>query len=463
MDARAPRRLSATLFLSIFAYSILAIACFAAAFSAFFYFSQESEEEARLLAIAESAARAMGDASVEQDVAALGSQFEEGIRYTLVGPDGSVLFDSEGEVSANHSDRPEIVQARQNGEGSVARHSETLGTDAVYAAVAMEGGNVLRLSEHRESYVAIAESIAFPLLATFVLVGVMSLALSRLLTARIVAPFDKIDVAEPMANQAYLEMEPLLRRINEQQRQLIEQNRELARAENLRREFSANVSHEMKTPLQVISGYAELMRDGVATEEDARRFAGIMSEESARMGALIDDVLTLSRIEDPLFENAGKENLELMGLVGQVVQRLLPLAEGREVLLRALGSSVEVVGNRQLLSQLFSNLVSNAIRYSDPGGEVTVMVGKTLMADGEVVSPEAFVKVKDDGCGIAPEEQDKIFERFYRVDKSRSKESGGTGLGLAIAKHAASFHGATITVDSAPGQGSVFTVRFPLE
>lgn len=463
MAAHAPKKLSSTLFVSIFAYSILAIACFAAAFSAFFYFSQESEAEARLLVIAENAVETMGDAPVDEEVAALGAQFEEGIRYTLIGPDGGVLFDSEGDVTADHSGRPEVVQAREKGEGSVARHSETLDTDAIYAAVAMDGGNVLRLSERRESYLAIAESIAFPLLATFVLVGVVSLALSRLLTSRIVAPFDEIDVAEPMSNQAYQEMEPLLLRINEQQRQLMEQNRELARAENLRREFSANVSHEMKTPLQVISGYAELLRNGVADPEDAKKFAGIMGEESARMGALIDDVLTLSRIEDPLFDNAGKEPLELLGLVGQVAERLLPLAEGKGVLLRVLGSSVEVVGNRQLLSQLFSNLVSNAIRYSDPGGEVTATVGKTLVSGGQAVAPEAFVKVKDVGCGIAPEEQDKIFERFYRVDKSRSKESGGTGLGLAIAKHAASFHGASITVDSALGEGSVFTVRFPLE
>ena len=424
MAARAPKKLSSTLFVSIFAYSILAIACFAAAFSAFFYFSQESEAEGRLLAIAENAVETMGDAPVDEEVAALGAQFEEGIRYTLIGPDGGVLFDSEGDVTADHSGRPEVVQAREKGEGSVARHSETLGTDAIYAAVAMDGGNVLRLSERRESYLAIAESIAFPLLATFVLVGVVSLALSRLLTSRIVAPFDEIDVAEPMANQAYQEMEPLLLRINEQQRQLVEQNRELARAENLRREFSANVSHEMKTPLQVISGYAELLRNGVADPEDAKRFAGIMAEESARMGALIDDVLTLSRIEDPLFDNAGKEPLELLGLVGQVAERLLPLAEGKGVLLRVLGSSVEVMGNRQLLSQLFSNLVSNAIRYSDPGGKVTATVGKTLVSGGQAVAPEAFVKVKDAGCGIAPEEQDKIFERFYRVDKSRSKESG---------------------------------------
>lgn len=180
------------------------------------------------------------------------------------------------------------------------------------------------------------------------------------------------------------------------------------------------------------------------------------------MGALIDDVLTLSRIEDPLFENAGKEGLELLEFVTQTVQRLLPLAEGRGVFLRAFGSSVDVVGNRQLLGQLVSNLVSNAIRYSEPGGEVTVVVGKTLVSEGACDAPEAFVKVKDEGCGIALEEQEKIFERFYRVDKSRSKESGGTGLGLAIAKHAASFHGASITVESALGQGSVFTVHFPL-
>ncbi len=441
---------------------MLAIACFTCAFTAFFYFSQESDAEQRLLSVAEDAAAAMRGDGIEQVVATLGAQFEDGVRYTLVGPDGDVLFDSEGDVTANHADRPEVLQARERGTSSVARHSETLGTDALYAAVDMGGGNVLRLSERRESYFAKASSIALPLFATFLVAGAVSLALSRLLTRRIVAPLDGIDVSRPLERRTYGEMEPLLQRINEQQRQLVDQNTELARAENLRREFSANVSHEMKTPLQVISGYAELLKGGMVGEGDMRRFAGIMAEESARMGALIDDVLTLSRIEDPLFENAGKEGLELLEFVTQTVQRLLPLAEGRGVFLRAFGSSVDVVGNRQLLGQLVSNLVSNAIRYSEPGGEVTVVVGKTLVSEGACDAPEAFVKVKDEGCGIALEEQEKIFERFYRVDKSRSKESGGTGLGLAIAKHAASFHGASITVESALGQGSVFTVHFPL-
>lgn len=463
LGAHSSRKLSTTLFLSIFAYSILVILCFACAFSALFYFSQESKAEGRLQTIAENAAQAMGSHPLEEDISALRAQFEEGMRYTLIGPDGTVLFDSEGEGSANHADRPEVIQARELGSSSVIRHSETLGRDEIYAAVMMETGNVLRLSEERPSYLAIAESIAFPLIATVLLVGALSAALSRLLTARMMAPLDQIDLGAPLAHEAYEEMRPLLARIDEQQQQLREQNSELARAENLRREFSANVSHEMKTPLQVISGYAELMKSGVVSGEDAQRFAGIMVEESHRMGALIDDVLVLSRIEDPLFENAGKESLELMGLVGQVAERLQPLAEKREVRLRVLGSSVDIVGNRQLLSQLFSNLISNAIRYSDQGGEVTVVVGKTLMTDEGLRAPEAFVRVKDEGCGIAPEEHDKIFERFYRVDKSRSKESGGTGLGLAIAKHAANFHGADIAVESALGHGSVFTVRFPLE
>lgn len=461
-EKHTAKKLSSTLFASILTFAIVVALCFAGAFSAFFYFSQEHEAEMRLKAIAEHAAVILGGDSVEEDIGALELQFEGDMRYTLIDPSGHVLFDSNGDVAGNHADRPEVRQALEEGSSSVARYSETLGEDAVYAAVAMETGNVLRVSEKRPSYFSIVHSLAFPLVATIALIGVISLLLSRILTSHIVSPLDRIDISSPLAHPTYREMEPLLLRINEQQQQLREQNDELARAENLRREFSANVSHEMKTPLQVISGYAELLGSGAVGIEDAKRFADIMFDESRRMGDLIDDVLTLSRLDDPVIENAGKEPVELLDLSTQTVKRLLPLADGRNVVLRTFGSTVDIMGNRQLLVQLLSNLVSNAIRYSDPGGEVTVIVGKTLMLNGDVDASEAFIRVKDEGCGIPADEQEKIFERFYRVDKSRSKESGGTGLGLAIAKHAASFHGASITVESAEGKGSVFTVHFPL-
>lgn len=459
---RSPKKLSNTLFASIFLYSLVAVLCFAAAFSAFFYISQEAKAEARLNAIAANGAAKLAGATTEADYQILSEQFSAGVRFSLISPDGAIIYDSEGKATSNHSDRPEVAQAHESGSGTVVRYSETLGQDSVYAAVLMDNGNVLRVSEQRASYLANLNSIALPLLGAIVLIAALSLALSRLLTARIIRPFDKVDIMQPLQHGTYKEMMPLLKRINEQQQQLREQNNELARAENLRREFSANVSHEMKTPLQVISGYAELMQTGTVSNDDIPKFAGIIHQESLQMSSLIDDVLTLSRLDDPLIENAGKEQLELFEFVKEVSNRLLSFAERRSVNLRTFGSTVHIVGNKQLLGQLVSNLISNAIRYSEEGAEVTVLVGKTLLGEHADELPEAFVRVKDQGAGIAPEELDKIFERFYRIDKSRSKENGGTGLGLAIAKHAATFHGANITVESKLGEGSIFTVHFPL-
>lgn len=456
------RRLSSTIFSSIFVFSIVIAICFSGAFSAFFYFAHEKEAEGDLLRIAEAAAASLNAGSNREKVDVLKSQFKSEIRYTLIGPDGQVLYDSRGDVSANHADRPEVKQAQERGVSSVVRYSETLGEDTIYAAVAMESGDIIRLSEQRTSYLAVLETILFPLVAALVLIALISLVLSRVLTRRIVAPLDEVDVSNPLSNETYVEMEPLLLRISEQKQQLMEQNQELSRAENMRREFSANVSHEMKTPLQVISGYTELIASGTVPNEDIRKFAGVMLKESQHMNALIDDILTLSRLDDPVHENAGKEELELLSLTKEVARRLVPVAESCEVRLRVFGSSVEFMGNRQLIAQIVTNLVSNAIRYSDAGGEVVVSVGKNLISDTGENVPEAFIKVKDSGCGISAVDQEKIFERFYRVDKGRSRESGGTGLGLAIAKHAAEFHGASISVESEPGHGSVFTVHFPL-
>lgn len=456
------RKLSTTLVRSIAIYSIAILLCFAAAFSAFFYFTYEQNEEARIASIAKNAARSLDGSDTQEQIRVLENQLQDDVRYTLVNPDGQVLFDSAGDVTTNHADRPEIADARAFGASSVARYSSTLGEDTIYAAVLLESGNVLRLSEQRASLPVVFESTAPALGLALLAALLLSLGLSRALTRRAVAPFEQIDVSRPLDNDAYDEMRPLLERIELQRRQLIDQNSELARAEDMRREFSANVSHEMKTPLQVISGYAELLARGGIPSEDAMKFAGLIQAESENMTALIDDVLVLSRLDDPVLENAGKESVELLDLAHEVTTRLTPLANKREVSLRCLGSTVSIDGNRSLLDQVVTNLVTNAVKYSDPGGDVIVSVGKKLPIPGSTEQAEAFVKVKDNGCGIPVGETEKIFERFYRIDKSRSKESGGTGLGLAIAKHAAAFHDAAITVESQPGKGSIFTVHIPI-
>lgn len=496
---RTKPRLSTTVFVTILLFSIAVTFCFACSFTMFLYLTLENDAEDQLMMIASDVAKTLNeidadnsdtiegdanDASANDSAASEGvdlnnaaaresaigllhSQFEEGIRYTLISQDGVVLYDSsqdgDSQDSAeDHSDRPEVIEAKKSGHSALMRYSSTLGEDTIYAAVALDSGDVLRLSEQRPSLFSTVEAIALPLGAAIILVAVFSILISRVLMRRIVSPFQSVDVSNPLQNNTYEEMRPLLVRIDEQQQQLADQNRELARAEDMRREFSANVSHEMKTPLQVISGYAEILESQELPREETQKFAGIMLEEAKRMRTLIDDVLALSRLDDPVLENAGKEEIELLDAAKTAAEMLEPLSQKCEVAVRVLGSTVEVMGNRKLLAQMIENILSNAIRYSTRGGDVAVMVGKSLISTDCNHAPEAYVRIKDRGCGIAEEDQEKIFERFYRVDKSRSKKSGGTGLGLAIAKHAAEFHGAYITVDSKIGEGSEFTIHFPL-
>ena len=225
---------------------------------------------------------------------------------------------------------------------------------------------------------------------------------------------------------------------------------EKAEAEQRRKEFTANVSHELKTPLTCIMGYAELLKDGMAAGKDAVKFADKLYSEAGRMLALIEDIIKLSHIDEG--QAMGQERVELLGLALEAVKALSEKAEATGVTFEIKGSEVFITGSRPLLYEMVYNLIDNAIKYNKKGGKVTVSV--TDDGRGPVLS------VKDNGIGIAPEYQDRVFERFYRVDKSRSRETGGTGLGLAIVKNAAARHGAEITLESVPGQGSVFSVHF---
>ena len=295
--------------------------------------------------------------------------------------------------------------------------------------------------------------LAVCVLATLMVGTVLAFAVSRLLTRYIMRPLDNVDVADPLASKAYVEMEPLLQRIDSQQRILRTQNEELARAESMRRDFSANVSHEMKTPLQVISGYAELMANGMVPSDDVPRFAGLIYQESQAMRALINDVLILSRLDELPPDEASALPVEVLAVAERAASRLQKLAEERHVVVQVQGTPARIVGNEPLMEQMIYNLVENAIRYNAEGGQVLVEVGEN---GGEVV-----VRVSDDGPGIPVEAREKIFERFYRLEKSRSKETGGTGLGLAIVKHGALRHRGSIEVGGEEGQGAQFILRFP--
>ncbi len=221
--------------------------------------------------------------------------------------------------------------------------------------------------------------------------------------------------------------------------------------ERLRREFSANVSHELKTPLTSISGFAELLASGLVAPDKTEEFAGDIQRESKRLIELVDDILRLSKLDedDGLFE---KEAVDLYDLADEIVGTLRPIAEMQDIDITLSGEHVSVMGTRQILHDMIYNLCDNAIKYNRPEGSVAVSVG---MEEGH-----ARLTVSDTGIGIPQADQARVFERFYRVDKSRSKEVGGTGLGLSIVKHGAQYHHATIALESTPGDGTTVTVTF---
>ena len=227
---------------------------------------------------------------------------------------------------------------------------------------------------------------------------------------------------------------------------------ERAQAEQLRREFSANVSHELRTPLTSISGYAELIAAGLAAPEDVSGFAARIQAEAARLLALIEDVMNLSRLDEGAVTEA-REDVELRALAGEVASRFDAAAAARDVQITVNGCDAHVNGVRRVLDEMLSNLIDNAVKYNVAGGSVAVSVQDA--PDG------ARLTVSDTGIGIPAEHRDKVFERFYRVDKSHSKQTGGTGLGLSIVKHGAALHGATVELESEEGRGTSVTLRFP--
>ncbi|MCI1664943.1 MAG: ATP-binding protein [Atopobiaceae bacterium] len=382
------------------------------------------------------------------------------VRVTLVAADGTVVYDSTTDAATmpNHADRPEVASALADGEGSSERASETAGNVSVYQAVRLADGDVLRLSVDRASVSSLVGGQAW--LITLLAVGlvVVSWLVARALSARIAEPVLAIDPAAPDASVTYEEMRPLVERISTQQAQLSAQVDELKDSDLMRRRFTANVTHELKTPLAGISGAAELIRDGIARPEDVPGFAGRIYDEAARLTSLVNDILTLSKLDESerTSDHALLGSVEMVDLTRtarDVAERLRPTAQAADVTISVTGEGVMVRGLPRLLDELVYNLCDNAIRYNRPGGRVDV--------DVRMVGTSPTLTVSDTGIGIAVDQQAKVFERFYRVDASRSRSCGGTGLGLAIVKHAATFHGATIDMKSEPGSGTVMTVTFP--
>ena len=378
-------------------------------------------------------------------------------RITWIGADGSVLFDSKADPALmdNHSDRPEFLQALQTGQGEARRVSGTLSDWVIYRAVRISDGSVVRLCLLERSPFYMLGRAAVPLAVMLLSAMAAAVYLAARAVRHIVAPINRIDLRSPDAASIYTELTPLTQRIAAQNAQIEEHVRSIreahAQQDRFRREFTANVSHELKTPLTSISGFAEIIRDGLVKPADIPHFAGMIYQEAQRLILLVGDILKISRMDEAQIPME-RETVDLYDLAELILERLEQTARRLGVSLRLEGGHAAILGSCQICDEMLYNLCDNAIKYNRPGGQVTV----TVEPDTDGVA----LTVRDTGIGIPPEEHDRIFERFYRVDKARSRAIGGTGLGLSIVKHGAIFHNAKLELDSAPGEGTAITVRF---
>ena len=546
------------IFNSIFGVSFLLLLCCLAVVTALLYQNFTSVQKKTLVTETQLAAQ-----GIEKNGRAWFDGLKaDGYRLTWVSADGTVLCDTQVDASSmeNHAQREEIREALETGSGESVRSSATLGTRELYRAQKLSDGTVIRAAVTQQTAWSLVVGMLPPFCAILIAAAVIALLLAGNLAKRIVGPLNALDLDQPLENEAYPELSPLLTRIERQHRQIGEQLSELSDKKNefetitgsmseglillddkgrvlsinraatilfevddacvgrdmltvdrspemqrlltdalagrrceallklggasfeanaspvltngetrgvcilvfdvtekaaleaQRREFSANVSHELKTPLQSIMGSAELIENGLVQPDDLPQFAGRIRTESARLVTLIDDIIRLSQLDE-----GGElpfETVDLRDVADEAVSLLGPEAEKKNVSLSVTGESVQISGVRRLLHEIVYNLCDNAIKYNVAGGSVSVAVGRE---DGDAV-----LIVADTGIGIPKEAQGRVFERFYRVDKSHSKETGGTGLGLSIVKHAAQLHLARLELSSEPGKGTTVAVRFPL-
>lgn len=373
---------------------------------------------------------------------------KDGMRITVIGADGSVLYESDADVSSmdNHLERPEVQEAIQNGEGQTVRRSSTMGMNTFYYTVLLNDGSVLRVARESHSIWSILYQSLPVFLVTLILLLIVCLVLSRYLTKSLVSPIEQMaaDMDHMEEANVYEELVPFAETIKAQHEAILSNA-------NMRQEFTANVSHELKTPLAAISGYSELIESGMASGQDAVRFASGIHQSANRLLTLINDTIRLSEL-DVMKQVEPFEEINLYELARDSVEMLQIRADEQGVILSMEGSSCTVRGDKQMLEELIYNLCDNAICYNNIGGSVSVNVG---IEEGKTI-----LRVRDTGIGIPKESQERIFERFYRVDKSRSKSTGGTGLGLAIVKHIVAVHDAHISLVSEVGRGTEITVTF---
>ena len=374
---------------------------------------------------------------------------KDGLRITLINEDGTVIYDSMEDESKmeNHRERPEIASALAAGEGRAMRKSTTSTKHTFYYAMRTDDGKVLRIGKDSNSIYSLIIKMVYLTLSVGFCVFVLCTVLAHRLTKRLVAPIEKMadNIVLLEENDVYDEMKPFVATIKQQHVDILKHSQ-------MRQEFTANVSHELKTPLTAISGYAELIASGMTSGEDTIHFATEIHKSAERLQYLINDIIKLSELDATENSTRPMDSVPLYVLAENCVDMLQLHAEKHQVTLDMEGEPCNILGNKEMIEETLYNLCDNAIRYNNPGGTVHV----TVRPQGDKV----LLKVADTGIGIPKEHQKRIFERFYRVDKSRSKATGGTGLGLAIVKHIVTQHGAELNLESEPGKGTTITILF---
>ncbi|MDO4943145.1 MAG: ATP-binding protein [Lachnospiraceae bacterium] len=372
----------------------------------------------------------------------------DNLRITWIDIDGTVLYDNDMDASSleNHKNRPEIKAAFQTGVGEEVRKSDTLNLDTYYYAIKLENGTVVRVATEARTILSIFMSslpFIFWLVSAIILLCIW---ISYLLTKQLLVPIEKMaeNLDDSSQEPAYKELVPFADKIRVQHENI------LAAAKS-RQDFTASVSHELKTPLTAISGYAELIENHMAEPNQEIYFAEQIRKNADRLVILINDIIQLSELDHREIPH-DFAHIDLYETAKECVNSLCVNAKRRNIQIVFSGISCMVYAERHMIQELITNLVQNAIQYNNEGGTVIVYAG--------IRNDRGYLKVEDNGIGISEEMQEHVFERFYRVDKSRSRETGGTGLGLAIVKHIVEIHGASIKLDSAPGRGTRISVYF---
>lgn len=308
----------------------------------------------------------------------------------------------------------------------------------------------------KSSFSELLSELFYMIIAVFNIVILISILIAFTLSSKITDPINKIDLETPDERDVYVELQPLIQRIKDQNKQihkqLCELNEEHAQIDKLRQEFTANVSHELKTPLTSISGYAEIMSQSMVAPEDVQRFSCKIYDEAQRLISLVGDIIKLSQLDNSTIKENNTQ-VDLYDVCSGIIKRLENAAEIKNITFSITGEHTTINGSERILNDIVYNLCDNAVKYNIPDGKVYITI--------EESDENVTLSVADTGIGIPSSELQRIFERFYRVDKSHSKELGGTGLGLSIVKHGAAYHKATIDIESVLEHGTKISIIFP--